>query len=308
MKQMPRNRILAAALCLAAVAAVLVYAYMSRLSDETRQPVAVVAASEDIPARTIITKEMVKLSDFPRKLVPPNAAVSVDSVVGKVALQMIREGNPISMNQLAARGAALGLSYAVPPLMRAVTVALDPIIGVAGFLKPGDHVDVVATFDVNDGTVTKTVLQDVELLAIGSQVVEGEIDPGTGKPAKPQTYPNATLAVTPQDAEKLILAESKGKLRLTLRYYGDQAKVISKGITSRQLIGYVPPDVPEKTSSASSVRQTVASRPSPPPIVRETPPIYGIPPLTTQAVAQEEAGKKVQVVRGTKIEEVAVSD
>lgn len=70
----------------------------------------------------------------------------------------------------------------------------------------------------------------------------------------------------------------------------------------------MPPDVPEKTSSASSVRQTVASRPSPPPIVRETPPIYGIPPLTTQAVAQEEAGKKVQVVRGTKIEEVAVSD
>lgn len=308
MKQMPRNRVLAAALCLAAVAAILVYAYMSRLSDESRQPVAVVAASKDIPARTIITQDMVRVNDFPRKLIPPNAAVSIDSVVGKVALQTIKEGNPISMNQLAPRGAALGLSYAVPPLMRAVTVALDPIIGVAGFLKPGDHVDVVATFDVNDGTITKTVLQDVELLAIGSQVVEGEIDPGTGKPAKPQTQPNATLAVTPQDAEKLILAESKGKLRLTLRYYGDQAKVISKGITSRQLIGYVPPDVPEKTSSTVTVRPAV-SRPSPPPIVRESPPIYSIPPLpTTQTTVQEEPGKKVQVVRGTKIEEVVVSE
>ncbi|MCL6520226.1 MAG: Flp pilus assembly protein CpaB [Armatimonadetes bacterium] len=303
---MPRNRVLAAALCLAAVAAILVYAYMSRLSDETRQPVAVVAASKDIPARTIITQEMVKVNDFPRKLIPPNAAVSIDSVIGKVALQTIKEGNPISMNQLAPRGAALGLSYAVPPLMRAVTVALDPIIGVAGFLKPGDHVDVVATFDVGDGTVTKTVLQDVELLAIGSQVVEGEIDPGTGKPAKPQTQPNATLAVTPQDAEKLILAESKGKLRLTLRYYGDQAKVISKGITSRQLIGYVPPDVPEKTSSTVAVRPAV-SRPSPP-IVRESPPIYSIPPLPAQTPVQEEPGKKVQVVRGTKIEEVVVSE
>ncbi|MDH7480971.1 MAG: Flp pilus assembly protein CpaB [Armatimonadota bacterium] len=305
---MPRNRVLAAALCLAAVAAILVYAYMSRLSDESRQPVAVVAASKDIPARTIITQDMVRVNDFPRKLIPPNAAVSIDSVVGKVALQTIKEGNPISMNQLAPRGAALGLSYAVPPLMRAVTVALDPIIGVAGFLKPGDHVDVIATFDVNDGTITKTVLQDVELLAIGSQVVEGEIDPGTGKPAKPQTQPNATLAVTPQDAEKLILAESKGKLRLTLRYYGDQAKVISKGITSRQLIGYVPPDVPEKTSSTVTVRPAV-SRPSPPPIVRESPPIYSIPPLpTTQTTVQEEPGKKVQVVRGTKIEEVVVSE
>lgn len=311
MRQMPRSRYIAAGLCLALVVAFLVYVLLSKQVSEESRLQAVVAAKESIPARQVITGDMVMMKSFPRKQIPPGAAVSTEAVIGQVALQPIKKGDPISMGQLAPKGAALGLSYAVPEGMRAVTVALDPIIGVAGFLKPGDHVDVLATFEVGETSITKTVLQNVLLLATGSEIAQGKIEPG-GKQAKAEAQPNATLAVTPTDAEKLILAESKGKLRLTLRPSGETSYVVSKGVTSRQLIGYVPPETTSRppasqVSVSPAVQRSVLT--GPPPIIRETSRAQltpMLPPL--RAESEKEVGKKVQVVRGTKIEEVVVPE
>ncbi len=306
MNRMSRNRVLAAAFCLGLVTAILVYAFLQNQAKQAKAEASVVAARQDIPARTIIEQGMVEIRSFPRQALPPAAAPDVESVVGMVAVSPIKARQPISMRAVAPKGAALGLSYAVPLFMRAVTVAVDPIIGVAGFLKPGDHVDVVATFNVNKGTVTKTVLQDVELLATGSQVVEEEIDPSTGKPAKPKAQPNATLAVTPTEAEKLILAESKGKLRLTLRSAGDTAFVASKGVTSRALLGVVPPDVPEKAAGAGGATTRTASAPQP--LIREPAPApWAMRPLIPGS-AGPGTGKRVQIVRGTKVEDALVGD
>jgi len=306
---MPRSRYIAAGLCLALIAAFLVYVVLNKQVSEENRLQAVVTANESIPAGRVIENYMVSIKSFPKKLIPPGAAINTEAVVGQVALQPLKKGDPISMSQLAPKGAALGLSYAVPEGMRAVTVALDPIIGVAGFLKPGDHVDVLATFEVGETSVTKTVLQNVLLLATGSEIVKSKLEPG-GKQAKAETQPNATLAVTPTDAEKLILAESKGKLRLTLRPSGETSYVASRGVTSRQLIGYVPPEATTRPASSQvavrpTVQRTVLT--GPPPIMRETPraemsPI--LPPLRTEE--EKETGKRIQVVRGTKIEEVVV--
>jgi Flp pilus assembly protein CpaB len=122
--------------------------------------------------------------------------------------------------------------------MRAITIPLDPVSSVAGFLKPRDHVDVIGTFDAGENTsVTKIVLPDVLLLATGAQLLPNqtaaEVNPNmsndnsapaapTGTVAAPVEIPNATVEVSPIDADKLIIAMAKGKLQLALRSADDQ--------------------------------------------------------------------------------------
>jgi len=302
MNQMPRTRVIAAAVCLAAVAALLMYVYLAKQAREAHAPVRVVVARHDIATGTIMNAGMVETRSLPRDILPPDPAINAEAVEGQVALTPLPAGRAISMRQIAAKSR---LSHIIPPFMRAVTVALDPIIGVGGFLKPGDHVDVIATFQVNDGTLTKTVLQDVELLATGAEVV-AEPSTGGGTPEKAKTQPNATLAVNPMDAEKLILSEAKGKLRLALRRADDASFVRTRGVTGRQVMGIVPPDAPERVRASSApAPRPAASRP----IMRETPPLpWQIGPVEGPSAASQLEGRKVQVVRGTKIEETVVSE
>jgi pilus assembly protein CpaB len=204
------------------------------------------------------------------------------------------------------RSAALGLAFVVNPGMRAVTVALDPVIGVAGFLRPGNHVDVVATFNINDGAVTKTVLQDQILLATGSQVINTSEAPGRG--TQQENVPNATLSLDPADAEKLILAESKGKLRLTLRAQGDTVLAPTRGITSRALIGYVPPDVGAEKQSPSLAAPPAQPAYQSPRGMTPYQGIYGFGqgPLPASKPVLSEPRTEIEVIKGSQVERVPV--
>ena len=243
MGKLSGRSIMLAALCAGLLAALLVYLFLGKEKARAAamtEPVQVVVATQDIPARTVIQPGMVREATLPAATVPPNPAASVSEVMGRVTIAALAAQEPIQRAAVAAPSASLGLAYVVPEGMRAVTVALDPIIGVAGFLNAGDHVDVLATFEVEKLAVTKTVLQDVELLAIGPEILPAEVDKPSGRDAKPKEQPNATLAMDPQDAEKLILAESQGKLRLTLRPMGDDGMVSLAGVRSDTLIGLRP--------------------------------------------------------------------
>jgi len=259
--QITRRAIMLAAACAGLLAALLVLQFLrtERARAAARivqaQPgMAVVVPVADVPARTILDAGSLRVETRPSLSLPGNCCTEVGEVVDKVSLVALPKEQPIQREQIAVKSAALGLSYVVPTGMRAVTVALDPIIGVAGFLKPGDRVDVLATFTLSgtpggagDRSVTQTVLQDVELLALGAQVRATEVsrrekdavtsEKETARPAEPpREQPNATLAVTPQDAQKLILAENKGKLRLTLRGVDDRAKEALHYISTPMLI------------------------------------------------------------------------
>ena len=295
MAQMPRRRVIALAVCLGIVTAALVVVYLNKQARLAQASAQAVAARQDIVSGAVIKRGMVEIRTFPRNALLPGAADKLESVVDMVALQPIEAGKPISQNQV---GPAHRLAYRVPPLMRAVTVALDPIIGVGGFIRPGDRVDVIATFTVGSGAVTKTVLQNVELLATGKEVVATEIEPETGKESKPTEIPNATLAVWPMDAEKLVLADSRGKLRLALRGAEDTSFISTRGVTSRSVVGVVPPDVPEKRPVAQRAAAASASGPGIPWQIGSLPGGAAVP----------EAGKKIQVVRGTKVEETIVPE
>jgi pilus assembly protein CpaB len=233
-----------AALFAGLLAALLAFYFLNQEKAQAAkmtEPVQVVVATQDIPARTVIQPGMVREATLPAATVPPNPAASVSEVMGRVTIAALAAQEPVQRAAVAAPSASLGLAYVVPEGLRAVTVALDPIIGVAGFLKAGDHVDVLATFEVDKLAVTKTVLQDVELLAIGPEILPAEVDkPSSERDAKPKEQPNATLALDPQNAEKLILAESQGKLQLTLRPMGDDGIVSLAGVRSDALIGLRP--------------------------------------------------------------------
>jgi len=292
MRQITKGKVLATALVLGLMTAALVYYFLASKAREARANTQVVIAAQEIPRGTVISADMLRETQMMADGAEMETASSTEMVIGKVAKDRFGAGEPIALAGIRPRD---HFAYIIPPFMRAVTVALDPIIGVGGFLKPGDHVDVVATFNVNDGSVTKTVLQDVELLATGAEMVSAE----GGKREEPTAQPNATLAVMPTDAEKLILAESKGKLRLTLRRPDDTSFVETKGITGRTMLGQVPPDVPEKSQGYAAVYQ-----PSPP-ITSAVD--YQAPKLEPLA-PPEPSGKTIMIIRGTKVEEAIVQE
>ena len=306
MRQITKGKVLAAALVLAGITGVLVYWFFANQAKVAQAHLQVVVAAQEIPRNAVITGEMLRTATMQQDAIQPGTATTPEMVIGRIANDQFESGEPILVD---ATLAGNRFANRIPPFMRAVTVALDPIIGVAGFLQPGDHVDVVATFMLNNGTVTKTVLQDVELLATGAQVVAGDLSgvervlksPNENKGEKPQAQPNATLAVLPTDAEKLILAESKGKLRLTLRRPSDISFVQTRGVTGRAVIGPVPPDVPQPGQAASTVRYAPASP-------MASAPSSAMYPQPLPLPAPVRAEKTVMVIRGTKVEEAVVQE
>jgi pilus assembly protein CpaB len=243
--------------------------------------------------------------------VPRDAVATPEDLKGKVALVTMTPGQMITSREVASRGPELGLAYAVKPPLRAVTVALDPIIGVAGFPKPGNHVDVLATFTTDRvGTVTRTVLQDVEILALGSEVQAKQVDPSSGKTseAKP-TIPTATLAVLPGEAEKLILAENRGKLRLALRGVDDKTFASRTKTIEATVVGVAPTP---KDAPPTTVTKTVAAPESKSTReehyyqseTRSLPPAPSLPPVSYSPIAvaappRPERFHDIAVIKGT---------
>jgi len=270
--------------------------------------VSMAVAVREIPARTIIVPGMLSSKVVPVSETPSPDVLTPEEAVGKVALIAVAAGSPIKATDVAAKGVSLGLSYAIPPSMRAVTVAVDPVIGVAGFLKAGDHVDVVATFTRGmGGAVAKTVLQDVQLLALGSQLEKEPMEQNADSTTLRRGTDTATLLVTPVEAERLALAENEGKLRLSLRGAGDVVKSATNGVTSQAVMGFDP------KANAVSVNE----RPSPAPQA----PVYSWPPpaynpraslARVQPVGKARRARsasqayEIEVIRGTDVETVRI--
>lgn len=204
------------ALALGMVTAGLVYSYVNNLS-RTARPSAlatVVVATTDIQARAKVTASMVTVKQVPKDAVHPDACLKLDEAVGRFARSDIVAGEQVLRSRLFSEAQGVGLTVAIPPGKRAVTVAVNEVIGVAGFVRPGDRVDVLAT--VEDPTRqprSAIVVTDVEVLAI-SQEAEARED------AKPRVVTSVTLAVTPREAQRIALAEEVGSLRLALRPLG----------------------------------------------------------------------------------------
>jgi pilus assembly protein CpaB len=218
----------------------------------------VVASRDIVPARTI-TAEDVKKVPWPRKAVPKGSFPEVSGLQDRVAARKIIEGMPVLEGHLAPKGAGTGLAAIIPQGKRAVSVRVNEIIGVAGFIQPGDLVDVIVTLepDKKTGIITKTVLQQVPVLAVGQEITR---EGGTAKRVSA-----VTLLVDPVNAEKLALA-SRSDIQLAMRAAMDKRSVATKGATPIRLIGLTRP-APKP-----------APKPLPPPAIKPMPPLPPPPP------------------------------
>ena len=151
---------------------------------------------------------------------------------GRVLQYPLAKGEPIIERQLAAAGAGAGLTANIPSGMRAISVRSDEVVGVAGFLLPGTHVDVLMTYRSNNSPDprTATVLQDVVVLAAGQQI---HPDPND----KPVSVNVVTLLLKPEDAERLVLATTLGSIHFVLRNGADQEQVADPSIGISELTG-----------------------------------------------------------------------
>lgn len=231
-----RKRIIIAALC-GVLAVLIVMGYLhqrERKLLELASAVDVVVAAKDIDRHARLDETVLEIRRIPRKYVQPHAITGADlsSALGQVAASPIIEGEQILTTKLLRFGRATGLALKLNPGMRAVSVQLDDVAGIAGLIKPNDRVDILATFDFGNKTrsenYTYTLFQNVSVLAINDNMGEGYSSLVRGKgdkkkngmdfvpKAKRDTFV-ATLAMTPEDAQNLLLAQTIGDVALSLR-------------------------------------------------------------------------------------------
>jgi pilus assembly protein CpaB len=202
-----------------------------------------VAASANLEADQVIRAENLRMIDWPAT-VPLNGAFSnPGALIGRIVLFPLSEGEPILERQLSSPGAGIGITAKIPNGMRLIALRTDEVVGVAGFLLPGTHVDVLVTLHPTGSTngansssdpITFTVLQDAEILSAGQKT---EPDP-EGK-ATPSTV--VTLLVKPEDAERVVLASNQGTVHFVLRNGVDREEFNGPPALLAQLTGNGPP-------------------------------------------------------------------
>ena len=170
----------------------------------------VVIAKCSIPANSKIEPDELTVETRPTQFIPSGAIVNPSLVIGRTVKTEVATGETLVTAELIPPGQEMQTILPVPPGMRAVTVAVDEVVGVAGFVQPGMMVDVISTITINNQPVTNFLLQKVRVLAC-AQDAKRSNDPAA------KVVSSVTLAVKPEDAEKLILAEDQGKIRLAMR-------------------------------------------------------------------------------------------
>jgi pilus assembly protein CpaB len=268
-----RNRIfavLALALTAGGGLAYATYNYMQSAPVRTvttpTQPIVVAAA--DLQIATELSTDDLRVVQWPKGNAPEGAFSSPSDLIGRGLISSVVRNEPILAGKLAPKEAGAGLPPVIPPGMRAVSVRVNEVIGVAGYVLPGTHVDVLATASptqqVQDMT-TKVVLTNIQVLAAGTRLEQDQKD------GKPMSVNVVTLLVTPEQSERLALASTEGKVQLALRNPLDQGTPDTPGVRPGALMGTPAPLVPAPRVLAASARpRTNVIRP--PVVAVEAPP------------------------------------
>jgi len=189
----------------------------------------VVVAARDLSLGTVLTAEDVKLVGWPGSLLPEGYSSSVEEVLGRGVITNVVLNEPLISSKIAVKEAGGGLPIVIPEGMRGVSVRVDDVISIAGFVLPGNRVDVMVTLDQSDNPVTKLILQSIPVLTSG-QVIERAAN---GEPIQVTVI---TMLVTPDQAEELVLAATRGRIQLALRNTLDVDSVTTGGARLNSLV------------------------------------------------------------------------
>jgi len=264
---------LAAALLAGIAAVLLVKVYLDQARRRSAaapvETVPVVVAVTDIAVGQRVTPDQVTVVRWPADHAPAASYRQATDVVGHTARQALVPGEALLPDRLAGQGQGHGLAAILDAGARAMAVKVDQVIGIAGFVQPGDHVDVITTLTPDDETkavlhsqaarMSKIILQDIRVLAVGEHLsTEGR------KPVKVQVV---TLEVQPEESERLALASQHGTIQLTMRSRADRDAVATEGVTPLLLLaGERPPDTsvaaaePAQRPEVRRTRRTLRER------------------------------------------------
>ncbi len=236
---MKRRRVfvvLALALLSGLVAAFSALRYMQQrptrlIAQEPESTLQAVVAAVDLPVGHMVRPEDVRLIAWPGDGMPEGMAMSIEQVANRGLVAPMRANEPMLESKLAAPGLRGGLPVIIPEGMRAISIGVDEVIGVAGFVTPGTRVDVLLTVTPVGARepITQVILQNVEAVAAG-QVIQHD-EEGT-----PLSVTVLTVLVTPEQAEELAMAATQGRIQLALRSYLDQAEVTTPGTRISELV------------------------------------------------------------------------
>jgi pilus assembly protein CpaB len=191
----------------------------------------VVVAGCDLQMGKKLEATDLKVSDWPVTIVPAGSYPTASELVGRVMKTESQTGEAVIEGKLAPKGSEGGFSSIIPAGMRALTVSVNNSSGVGGFILPNTHVDVLVTVSspVQKGeSTTKIILEDIKVLAVDQTFERKEDDP--------VIVQTVTLLVTPDDAEKLVLASTEGKLQLSLRNTSDRSVRATSGVQLKELV------------------------------------------------------------------------
>jgi pilus assembly protein CpaB len=275
------KNVLALAVLLGIVAAAAGYSGLKAVARQvarntSKEFVPVVVAATDLTFGTKLDRAQLRVARYPKESVPTGAYSDIDSVAGQTSKIFLGSREPITATKLSSRGG--GLSMLVRPGLRATSLEVNQVSGVSGFVLPGDRVDVLCTVDERGAigeAVTKTILQNVEVLASGQKTKQED--------NKPITVQAVTILVDPTGAEKLALGLHEGKIHLVLRNPEDSETPKVAGLNTREMLSG---DAPRVASTPSrSVRKAPALKPE------------------TRSVALREPKPTVRIIREAKVTE-----
>jgi len=222
----------------------------------------VVVAAADLPLGSELKKEDLTVVNFPVGSAPAGAFAKPTDIIGRGVISSIVKNEPVLPAKLASKEAGVGLPPVIPDGMRAVSVRVNDVIGVAGYVLPGTRVDVVCTESPTtqpQDSTSKVILSNVQVLTAGTRM---EQDQEKGKPMQVTVV---TLLVYPEQSERLALASTEGKIQLALRNPLDQGAPETPGVKPAVLLGLAPQKAPAKSPSHASKKAALG------PVTQATP-------------------------------------
>lgn len=242
-------------------------------SDKTT----VLVASRDLELGQAITATMLQSVPWPTGAVPTGAFDDPKKLEGRVVRSSIFKGEPVLAPKLAPEGTKAGLDSVIKAGHRAITVKVNEVVGVAGFLAPGSFVDLLVNIrDDRDNPMSRVVLERIMVLAIAQEAQRPD-------ESKPRVVNAVTLEVTPEQAEKIDLARNIGTLSLILRNQVDTQDAATDGVRRQNLF------------AKEAITPVVASAPAP---VKVAAPVRRAKPRPKPVAPAEESSARVEVIRG----------
>jgi pilus assembly protein CpaB len=256
--------VFAFAITIGGVFAFATYNYVQNVQPKTASIPSkkVVVAATDLQIGIEIGKDDIRMVEWPEAAMPANAILDPNEVIGRGLILPLVQNEPILPVKLASKEAGSGLPPAIPQGMRAVSVRVDEVIGVAGYVLPGTHVDVVATVSPtaqHTDITAKVILTNVLVLAAGTKIDNTDSN-------KPMPVSVVTMLVSPEEAERLTLASGEGKIQLALRNPLDKESPVTRGIRPATLLGAAPIQhvITRSGVGSSQVAKVVAAPPPAP--------------------------------------------